>query len=35
MTKYGGDISTSTSNGGKSTYDAGVIFSFPLPGTSA
>lgn len=35
MTKYGGDIATSTSNDGTSTYDAGVIFTIPLPGTSA
>jgi hypothetical protein len=35
MTKYGGDIPTATSRNGQPTYDAGVIFSIPLPGTSA
>ncbi len=34
MTKYGGNIATSTSNDGKSTYEAGEVFSIPLPSTS-
>lgn len=31
MTKYGGDNATVTSDGGKSTYQDGVIFSIPVP----